>query len=350
MEDKENKSSVDITLMAGEPYEYRFLNRSYSKSRFLDAYHHEVFKGFSQKEYDYSEWNYLVDSTILPILGIIGIIGNTGGIISFSKKLHQTYYCLLLSLAISDLVTILSFICYYSIPHWIDHHTLLENLTFAYLLICAYCILHMSQLIDIYILVALSVERYFAICRPITYRFRRVSALCTILPIVILSVCYSIPLFFENEVNHITLDKFYNENGSQHFVVNITVYVIKATKLKEKSEMYKKIYETWSKIVIKCVIPYVVLISTNVLIIKTFLNLNERPREEEGEEYSPDDYENYGNDSLRLHTNIRGLGQRQSQVNLGFLNLVISMLFLMCYSLIWIWTVTDFMALNPDST
>ena len=131
---------------------------------------------------------------------------------------------------------------------------------------------------------------------------------------------------------------------------NTTVYVIKATDLKETNEMYKKIYETWSKIVIKCVIPYVVLISTNVLIIKTFLNLNERPRKEKGEHNTADDHDNESNDSLRLHTNIRGLRQRQSQVNLGYLNLVISMVFLLCYSLIWIWAVTDFVALNPISS
>ena len=205
MEDNENKSKEVGKLMTEEPYEYSFRNTSASKSMFLDIYQHAVFRGFSQKTYDYNEVDYLVDSTILPMLGVIGIIGNTGGIISFSKKLHLTYYCLLFSLAISDLVTILSFICYYSIPHWIDHHTILESLTFAYLMISAYCISHISQLIDTYILLSLSVERYFAICRPITYRVRRVPTIFIIFPIVIVSVCYSIPLFFENYVHSIPL-------------------------------------------------------------------------------------------------------------------------------------------------
>ena len=146
-------------------YEYRHSYNEtttlwFTKANVFDHYAHSAFLGFSQNRYNCYKINHIVDHVILPTLCVIGIIGNIFGIISFSKKAKQTYYFLLLALAISDLITIIAYIVYYSFPHWHDHYTLLENPFYAYVILVAYGTLQVAQIIDIYLLIALSIERY----------------------------------------------------------------------------------------------------------------------------------------------------------------------------------------------
>ena len=380
---------------------YRYLSTIWiNKSQLLDAYHHSGFQGFSSKRYEFDEMEYLVDAVILPSLGLFGILGNILGIHCFSKKLYLTYYSLLFSLAITDLLTILSFISYYSFPHWIDHSTLLEQPVCAYIIIVAYSILHLSQLLDIYLLVALSIERYFAICRPMVFRTRKMKTNYYIIPIFTFSLIYSSPIFFEYSVKTFEVEKC--DGGFSeccHFVENTTLYLVKQTDFKLNNQEYKIVYEIILKLLVKSVLPYALLITTNLLIIRAFCNLKYRPmkqgdtdlrndmnnkkgslesqRHKESFEFQTGnlsdmkqscskDMENENiddmsldvinldelrkSDSLRLHTGPRGLVLRQSQINLGFLNLAITIVFLMCYSIIWLWAIPDFISLLKSSS
>ena len=347
IKDKESFSSCEEwSVTEGEAiYEYLIHGEVWiNKSKLLDSYAHSAFKRFSQNEYNCYKINHIVDLVILPVLGIIGIIGNICGIASFSRKAKQTYYLLLLCLAISDLVTIVAFIFYYSFPNWVDHYTLLENPFCTYLILCAYSLLQVAQLIDIYLLIALSIERYLAICHPLMYRSRKIPSIFYIIAITIISFCYSIPLFLEHKVKSspAPMEKYENRNGSQQFVKNTKVYLMKHTDLK-LNPTYHLTYEIVCKLVIMCVIPYVLLLTTNFLMVQKFCNLKRMPRKEEEEDQPlADDRESLkGQDSMRIHTNSREMKVRQSQVNLAFLNLSITVVFLMCYSLRWFWSMHD---------
>ena len=129
-------------------YLYRHPLMWIKKSQLLDAYAHAAFQNI-ENAYECKGVSFVVDFVILPILGSLGIIGNIGGIMCFAKQIRVTYYALMFSLAISDLVTITSFIIYYSFPHWLDYHTFLECPICTYVLLWAYPILHISQLIDL---------------------------------------------------------------------------------------------------------------------------------------------------------------------------------------------------------
>ena len=127
--------------MSEEIFEYRYVlndgdNILINKSVLMKAYHLKAFQQLSTSEH---EWivtvDFIFDAIFLPFVGIIGILGNIFGIICFSKQLHLTYYALMFSLAISDLVTIISFVVYYSLPLWINHYIILENSIFTYLLL-----------------------------------------------------------------------------------------------------------------------------------------------------------------------------------------------------------------------
>ena len=332
-----------------ELYKYRLIEIKTmeifrNKSKILDGYDHSAFRGFSQNEYHCNRINYWVDFVILPLMGVIGIIGNICGIVAFSRKAKQTYYFLLLCLAVSDLVTIVSFILYYTIPHWLDHYTLLENPICTYLILFAYSILQVAQLIDIYLLIALSIERYLAICHPLKYRSRKVSPSYYILLVIILSLCYTIPLCLEHYIGEHEVEKFENVNGSRQFKTNTTLYIVAHTKLKRENCTYLIIYDIIFKLIIKCFIPYLLLLTTNLLMVRTFCELKQTPKKEEQEEDEPlnNEHENIAaHDSMRIHTNSREIKIRQSQINLGYLNLSISVVFLSCLSIRWSWALFD---------
>ena len=50
--------------------------------------------------------------------------------------------------------------------------------------------------------------------------------------------------------------------------------------------------------------------------------------------------------TLRLHTSHKGARRRRLNVNLGLLNLAIAVVFLLCYSLIWLWVIFDLYKLS----
>ena len=343
-----------------QSHQYKYpiqINKTHWTSAWLtralmkDVYKHAAFQGDFKTQSTCNELNCVVDTRILPILGAMGIIGNIGGIICFAKKLKTTYYALLFALAISDLATIVSFLFYYSFPHLFDWHTLLECHICSYIIIGAYCVKHTSQVIDIYLLVALSIERYFAICRPMYHRARKLSVFYYIIPILILSICYSFPIFFEHEIVPYDeeLEKFHCQNSNQKLLKNATIYLLQQTDLK-MNKSYNIIYETGCKLVVKCIAPYILLISTNLFMVRVFFDLY---RTTYNEERQPDPEEDQGGqqtDGLRVHTTTTGARERQSQVNLGFLNLAISIVFMMCYSLIWLWAIYDLVGLFKISS
>ena len=225
----------------------------------------------------------------------------------------EYYYFLLLCLAISDLITIIAFILFYSFPHWIEHYTLLESPIYAYMIVFTYGTLVVIQVIDTYFLIALSIERYLAICHPFKYRSRKIPPIYYILFVIILSILSSIPSFLEHRVRQYESEKFENKNGSRHFETNTNIYHVSYTGLVLDNSSYLVIYDIICKLTIKCIIPFILLLSTNLLMVRTLFKMKQTPREEiEGEDRPFDNgHENSEvQDPMRIHSNLRDIKKR----------------------------------------
>ena len=325
---------------------------SINKSTLMKGYHIKAFQELSTSEH---EWmvtvDFIFDAIFLPFLGIMGIVGNILGINCFSKKLNLTYYALMFSLAISDMVTIVSFVCYYSLPLLINHYIILENQIITYLFFWSYIIWHISQLVDIYLLISLSIERYYSICRPMAYRNHQISLYSYLIPIIIFACAYCIPIYFESSIKDISLEKYQIDKNNSIFLGNSTVYLIKHTNMKVYDENYKIFYENVSKLVVKCVVPYIILISTNLQIVRTLRQFDYTIKRTKIYQIDFENSEERKRTSqLRLHTNARGVYLRESQIILGIVNLAIALVFLVCYSMIWVWVIHDLHDLLSSST
>ena len=121
--------------MTETTFNYRYITNDadfivINKSALMRAYHIKAFQELSRSEHEQCYTvDFILNAIILPFIGIIGIVGNISGMLCFSKQLNLTYYALMFSLAISDLLTIVSFVCYYSLPLWLNHYTVIENQT-----------------------------------------------------------------------------------------------------------------------------------------------------------------------------------------------------------------------------
>ena len=313
------------------------------------------------ENYIHSDIAYIVEGVVLPIIAIIGIIGNICGILYFGRNRHQTYYALLCFLAISDLVTIASFVLLYCVPIAFDPTTALESSLFASTYITSYAILYFSQLTGIYLTISLCFERYHAICRPLNHRVQRKPAYMYIVPVVTVAFIYNLPVFFELSIKSENLEKWKSNDTHIELIGNATIYMIQPTSLYNNS-IYQQIYRTGLKLLFKCIVPYISLISLNAMILKTLSSIRYvesdkdrrngiKDKEQSNERIRTltmsSDNET---DCLHIHLSDKEQYMRQSQVDLAIVNFAIAVMFLISYSLIWVWAIHDFVLyLSPKT-
>ena len=312
----------------------------------------------------------LIDGLLLPSIALMGVFGNFCGIVCFGKKCNQTYYALMVALAMSDLGTIVSFVLYYSLPLIYHPNEGSEELLNVSIHGWMYPVLYFFQLTGIYLTISLCFERYQAICRPLSHRFQRTSAYTYIVPTCLGSFAYNLPMIFERKVDSEIFEKWLVNSTNMTYCGNTTLYETKPTTL-GKSSVYFQVYHTALKLVIKSVIPYICLISLNVCVVKTLYSakysviidknssgsINERQKDGSERQMKATmkslksvDLNGEESDALCVHVSNRNRYLRQSQIDLAIINLMIALVFLISYSLVWVWAIYDFVCyLSPDT-
>ncbi|CAO1411735.1 unnamed protein product [Diamesa serratosioi] len=200
-------------------------------------------------KFGYPLFGLWTNGILLNIVGLLGILGNSLSMIILSRpQMRSSINYLLIGLARCDIALILTSILLFGIPA-IYPGTGFFRFYFLRILpqisFVVYPIAMSAQTASVYLTLTVTLERYVAVCHPL-----RARALCTygrariyFLVILIFSICYNLPRFFEVKLSQ------YDDNEYGH------VYCIAATDLRFHPD-YVKIYIHWLYMIFIYFIPF----------------------------------------------------------------------------------------------
>ena len=195
------------------------------------------------------------------IISCYGIVGNILSIIVLSHRQMRnstSYY--LISLAIYDMLVLLFMSLFLAIPTIYLEKDILEGYFFAYPYMhpFVYPIALIAQTGTVYTILAFTVERYIAVCRPLhaanTCTMARTKRV--ILIIFISSITYNIPRFFEYQTTQV---------WSEHY--NRTIATIDFTEI-GKNKVFQEVYFIYTYLVVMFLLPFSLLTVLNILLIR----------------------------------------------------------------------------------
>lgn len=209
---------------------------------------------------------------LLNVVGVLGILGNILSMIILSRpQMRSSINYLLIGLARCDTVLILTSILLFGVPAIYPYTGYLR---YYYLRLLpeisrvVYPLAMSAQTASVYLTLTVTLERYVAVCHPL-----RARALCTygrariyVVVIIIFSICYNIPRFFE-----VDLSKY--DDREFGFVFCITASDLRA------EEQYINIYIHWLYLIFIYFIPFLSITFFNSMIYRQVRKANrERQR------------------------------------------------------------------------
>ena len=144
-----------------------------------------------------------IQGVFIMVVGVFGFIGNIGGMIHFSSKeiYKRKFEALMFWLALCDNVFIFSATVGYSIPEGLQYFRFDTGEYFAYTVPWLLPIAQSAITCNVLFTMAVSIERYFAICKPLFHRAtqRDKSSARYIISLILFAVIYNMTKFFEYE-------------------------------------------------------------------------------------------------------------------------------------------------------
>lgn len=209
---------------------------------------------------------------LLNLVGVLGILGNILSMIILSRpQMRSSINYLLIGLARCDTMLIITSMLLFGVPAIYPYTGYLR---YYYLRLLpeisrvVYPLAMSAQTASVYLTLTVTLERYVAVCHPL-----RARALCTygrariyVVVIILFSICYNIPRFFE-----VDLSKY--EDSEFGFV-----YCITASDLRAEPD-YINIYIHWLYLVFIYFIPFLSITFFNSMIYRQVRKANrERQR------------------------------------------------------------------------
>jgi hypothetical protein len=282
------------------------------------------------------------EGAVLICIGLIGIVGNLVAIPYFGSRIprQKTFYMLLTCLSICDLVVVVSGLFLYGIPKVSDSYAIR-----TYYIIAPYVfpMFEIGCTGSIYFTVAISIERYFVVCRPFWYFAQSILPQVFIVPIYCFAVVYNIPKFFEiravvlqNNNTTVSETDLVNET-TMVYDVQDTVVMINATNVQyifEPTEMRKNvyyygIYHIGCEMVFQFIAPLFILVVANISILTQLIKYNSGPPD-----VSIGEGINQGNTTTYQPPNQQRC--RQKQVDRAKVTLAICKIFIFCHLFKWV--------------
>ena len=320
----------------------------------------------------------MFQALMLFLISVGGLFGNSVMITKFFRMKNENklnFHRIMILLSMYDNVLILMCFLLFVAP------TLSELYKFGWFNYIAPVALPIGEIAitgSIYSTIAITVERFLVVCCPFYAISHRWSAKRYILPIVIFSVLYNIPIFFEIKTEEINCTQIYTTTLSS---LNITEKTIKSSEIlaatvnlsivcqKELSERrisdyecgltedcifdkylptdirqnytYFTVYHIVLDLIFKCLIPFVMLIILNTMMIKKLVEHNS-----ESKVLPQEDLQNKIVTSTLIPSEIKerkpSFLSRMSQkpnnreIFLAKVNLIIVFFFILCHCIRWV--------------
>lgn len=218
--------------------------------------------GSDQKLFEF--WS---NGILLNVVGVLGILGNILSMIILSRpQMRSSINYLLIGLARCDTVLILTSILLFGVPAIYPYTGYLR---YYYLRLLpeisqvVYPIAMSAQTASVYLTLTVTLERYVAVCHPL-----RARALCTygrariyVVVIIIFSICYNVPRFFEVNISE------YNDREFGF------VYCIGASELRSNIS-YISFYIHWMYLIFIYFIPFLSITFFNSMIYQQVRKAN----------------------------------------------------------------------------
>jgi len=253
---------------------------------------------------------FLMEGVLVMMVAYMGVAGN---ILSFivlkNQKVQKTFHNLLILLNTFNMIYLLTSISMFSLPNLSTMFSgTYQNLSLPIVLPVA----HIGMVGSIYSTLALSVERYLAVVHPITKYRHKYSSMHFILPVVLYSVLYNLPKFFElttacpaatkqgitfNETSssedlQIVLNSSLAEGSCRYWERNLVPSPLR------RSYWYLNIYLLWLNTILNIIIPIISLIVLNIGIMRMI-----------------EQHRNNVTDSCQVVTSRPSIGPRQETIN-----------------------------------
>lgn len=213
-------------------------------------------------------YQFITNGILLNVIGFFGILGNIISMIILSRpQMRSSINYLLIGLARIDIALIITSILLFGLPGIYPY----TGTMFTYFyIVCphmvpvVYPLANLVQTASVYLTLTVSLERFVAVCHPL-----RARSLCTcgraklyVMGIMIFSVIYNLPKFFEGRVKA----EWYPEK-------NITVYCARPTAFR-RNDTYVSIYIHWCYLIFIYLVPFISLAGLNACIYRQVSTFN----------------------------------------------------------------------------
>ena len=209
-----------------------------------------------------SDLMFIFWAVVIPVIASIGLLGNILTIyVLFRREIRSTFIYYLQALTITDTIIIVGAILCFSVIAVTQQNPemwLFNDVVYPCMFTPMNYLLMTSQMINVWVMVGISAERYIAVCRPLKVHTKK-DVLTFLAVIIIVSLMYNIPRCFATKVIEC--------KAGMH-----TCYTIVSTDF-GASVFYTEYYVAWMYTAVIYIAPLLAIGELNTLIIVRLFRL-----------------------------------------------------------------------------